>query len=100
MGLAQGVDQHERAVILDVPEGPAVARWRALEGGADLVNRALVAAAFDRAVGAHPRRPAPRQRLRRARGPEAVNVIARSEATKHSIGDVLDCFAALAMTAQ
>ena len=38
--------------LLDMPEGPAVARRRALQRGADLVDRAGVRVADDRAVGA------------------------------------------------
>jgi hypothetical protein len=38
MLLPQGIERLERTALLDVPEGPAVARGRALERGADLVD--------------------------------------------------------------
>ena len=43
--------RHQRAVALDMPERPAVAGRRALDGGADLVDRALLAAMLDRGIG-------------------------------------------------
>ena len=58
MLLPQGVERLQRAALLDVPEGPAVARRRALKRRADLVDRARLRAAGDRAVGADRRRPA------------------------------------------
>src|SRR6056297_2989822 len=51
--LAQDVDRHGLAVALEAPVGPAVAAWRAFEGGADLMDRALDVIADQRAVGAH-----------------------------------------------
>ena len=59
MLLPQGIEQGQRPTLLDVPEGPAVARWRALQRGADLVNRTRMRFANDRAVGPHRGRPAP-----------------------------------------
>src|SRR5258708_20959243 len=41
------------ALALDMPEGPAVARWRALHLGADLVDGAARIRRDDGAVGAH-----------------------------------------------
>src|SRR5207244_9973056 len=62
MLLPQGVERNEHAPALDMPEGPAVARGRLLQRGADLVDRAAVALAGYRAVGADRRRPAPLDR--------------------------------------
>src|SRR5947209_5147654 len=59
MLLPQIVDRLQlTAALLDVPEGPAVARRSALERGADLVDRPGVSLAGNRAVGADARRPA------------------------------------------
>src|SRR4029077_2167085 len=52
---AQRVDQGQRALLLDVPEGPAVARLEALRQRADAVDRADRLAERDRAVGAYQR---------------------------------------------
>src|SRR5690606_18867913 len=51
-------DRLDRAVLLEVPEGPAVAARRPLQGLADAVDRARFAARGDRAVCAHGRGPA------------------------------------------
>src|SRR5689334_7235715 len=58
MLLPQGIERLQSAAALDVPEGPAVARRRTLERGADLVDRAGMAATRNRAVGAHRGSPA------------------------------------------
>src|SRR3546814_17710645 len=42
-----------------MPEGPAVAAWRALRRRADLMDGAFVAVHLDAAIGAHPRPVAP-----------------------------------------
>src|ERR1700722_10139065 len=52
---AQGVDQGEVALALDMPEGPAVAGFEALRQRADAVDRADGVAECDRAIGAHQR---------------------------------------------
>jgi hypothetical protein len=52
---SQGVDQGQRASALDVPEGPAVARFETLGERADAVNRADSIAERDRAIGPHQR---------------------------------------------
>src|SRR5690606_12590374 len=56
--LPQRVDRLDLAFVLDVPEGPAVAARRALQRLADAVDRAGLAPADDRAVGAHGGGPA------------------------------------------
>ena len=71
---AQIVDRLERAVLLVMPEGPAVAGHGALHMGADLVDRALRAGAGDasRRRGPSPRGARPDRRARcRARSGRA-----------------------------
>src|SRR5690606_9785476 len=57
--LAQHVDGDGPSLALDVPVGPAVAGRRALQVGADLVDRPADVAGGDRAVGAHAHGVAP-----------------------------------------
>src|SRR3546814_11042088 len=45
--------------VIDMPEGPAVAAWRALRRRADLMDGAFVAVHLAAAIGAHPRPVAP-----------------------------------------
>src|SRR5215467_6619148 len=52
---AQLVDQPEALLGLDMPEGPAVAGFRALRDRADAVDRADLVAEHDGAVGPHQR---------------------------------------------
>src|SRR3954451_5054092 len=58
MCLSERVKRLQRTAILDVPEGPAIARRRVLERGSDLVDRAAVRAARKRAVRAYAGDPA------------------------------------------
>src|SRR3954454_11050178 len=59
MLLPQIVDRLQfTSALLDVPEGPAVARRSALERGADLVDRPGMRLARDGPVGAHACGPA------------------------------------------
>src|SRR5258707_15255497 len=51
----QRVDQRQRAVALDVPEGPAVAGLQPLSQRADAMDRTNIVAERDGAVGAHQR---------------------------------------------
>src|SRR5690606_24729342 len=39
IALAQGIEWLQLPLILDMPEGPAIAAWRALQGCAKLVDR-------------------------------------------------------------
>src|SRR5258707_10484144 len=57
--LAQPVDQHQLALALDMPEGPAVAGRRALQLGRDGMDRAAMLGRNEAAIGAHPGAPAP-----------------------------------------
>src|SRR5205823_9812840 len=57
--LAQEVDRHALTLDLDMPEDPAVAGRRALDLGADMVDRAAGFRRDDGAVGAHPGGKAP-----------------------------------------
>src|SRR3954463_749624 len=59
MLLPQGVDWLQLAALLDMPKGPSVTRRGTLKRGADLVDRTRLAAADDRAVGAHAGGPSP-----------------------------------------
>src|SRR6185369_9213580 len=52
MLLPERIERLQCAALRDVPEGPAVARRRALQRGTDLVDRARMRVAGDRAVGA------------------------------------------------
>src|SRR3546814_10452168 len=52
------VDGDQLALDVEMPEGPAVARRRALQVGADLVDRALEVGGDEGAVGAHLGAPA------------------------------------------
>src|SRR3546814_6687050 len=56
--LAQHVNGDQLALDVEVPEGPAVAGRRALQMGADLVDRAFEIRGDERAIGAHLGAPA------------------------------------------
>src|SRR3954453_6288834 len=53
MLLPENIQRLNPSTRLDMPEGPAVARGRGLERGANLVDRPGVRLAGDRAVGTH-----------------------------------------------
>src|SRR5512139_3338640 len=58
MFLPQHVDQLEAAFVLDMPEGPAIARRRTLKRRADLVDRTRMSVAGNRTIGVDRREPA------------------------------------------
>ena len=51
--LAKQIDRDESLALAHMPEHPAIAGFRSLHMGADLVDRARGVAAGDRAIGAH-----------------------------------------------
>ena len=53
---AIGIERNRAVISGDMPEGPAIAGFRSLDEGADLVDGTLVIARFQRAVGANERR--------------------------------------------
>src|SRR5690606_9473528 len=56
--FAQGIQRLHRTFMVQVPEGPAIAAWRALHGLADTVDRSGNLLAFQRSVHADNRLPA------------------------------------------